>query len=695
MAAHRPRLLLRRRRAQPAAARPSAPSASSASSATSSADAARRDGRRVRRRRRRRGARRSTTQLLPVVRRASSAPRARSWPRPRSTSSGCPAAPVRLPLRRRHRRGGRAAACSTSPPAASTGSPHEPPAPRARPAARRCPTDGLRVVALGGLGEIGRNMTVFEYAGRLLVVDCGVLFPEDDQPGVDLILPGLRLHPGPARRHRRRSCSPTATRTTSAPCPYLLREQPDIPLDRLAADARPGRGQAHGAPDQAVHARGDARASASSSGRSTASSSRSTTRSPTRSPSRSAPPAGTRAAHRRLQDGPAAARRPASPTCAPSPGSARRASTCFLVDSTNAEVPGLRHARARDRAGARRRSSRSAEQRIIVACFASPRAPRPAGARRRRTRTAARSPSSAARWCATWASPRDLGYLHVPDGPARRRQGARRPARRPGRAGLHRLAGRADGGAVPDGQPRPPDPDRRGRHRAARVLADPRQRERRLPGHQRADPAGARTSCTRATPRCTSPATPRAGELALLLQHRPAAQRHAGARRVAAPARQRRARRPHRRPARARRASPRTASSSTWSTAGATIVGAVPCGYVYVDGSSRRRGHRGLAQGPPDPAATRASSRSSSSSTRRPARSSAGPEIHARGFAEDDAVFDDGPPADRGGARGRRRARASPTPHQLAAGRPPHRRPAGSATRYRRRPMIIPVVVEV
>ncbi len=47
----------------------------------------------------------------------------------------------------------------------------------------------LRVVALGGLGEIGRNMTVFEIAGRLLVVDCGVLFPEDTQPGVDLILP--------------------------------------------------------------------------------------------------------------------------------------------------------------------------------------------------------------------------------------------------------------------------------------------------------------------------------------------------------------------------------------------------------------------------------------------------------------------------------------------------------------------------
>jgi ribonuclease J len=48
------------------------------------------------------------------------------------------------------------------------------------------------VVALGGIGEIGRNMTVFEYEGRLLVVDCGVLFPAEDSPGVDLILPDFR-----------------------------------------------------------------------------------------------------------------------------------------------------------------------------------------------------------------------------------------------------------------------------------------------------------------------------------------------------------------------------------------------------------------------------------------------------------------------------------------------------------------------
>ena len=72
-------------------------------------------------------------------------------------------------------------------------------------------------------------MTVFEHAGRLLVVDCGVLFPEDFQPGVDLILPDFdyirdRLDPSTA------SSSRTATRTTSGASPHLLRESADIPL---------------------------------------------------------------------------------------------------------------------------------------------------------------------------------------------------------------------------------------------------------------------------------------------------------------------------------------------------------------------------------------------------------------------------------------------------------------------------------
>ncbi len=88
---------------------------------------------------------------------------------------------------------------------------------------------GLRVVALGGLGEIGRNMTVFEYGGRLLVVDCGVLFPEPDQPGVDLILPDFRYL-------EERFGKIEAVVLTHAhedhigALPYLLRERQDITL---------------------------------------------------------------------------------------------------------------------------------------------------------------------------------------------------------------------------------------------------------------------------------------------------------------------------------------------------------------------------------------------------------------------------------------------------------------------------------
>ncbi|MGV0867694.1 ribonuclease J [Corynebacterium kalidii] len=53
----------------------------------------------------------------------------------------------------------------------------------------KAPKDGLRIIALGGISEIGRNMTVFEYHNRIIIIDCGVLFPSSGEPGVDLILP--------------------------------------------------------------------------------------------------------------------------------------------------------------------------------------------------------------------------------------------------------------------------------------------------------------------------------------------------------------------------------------------------------------------------------------------------------------------------------------------------------------------------
>lgn len=88
---------------------------------------------------------------------------------------------------------------------------------------------GLRIVALGGISEIGRNMTVFEYNGKLLIVDCGVLFPEDNQPGIDLILPDFSYI-------RDRLDDVVAIFLTHGhedhigAVPFLLRERVDIPI---------------------------------------------------------------------------------------------------------------------------------------------------------------------------------------------------------------------------------------------------------------------------------------------------------------------------------------------------------------------------------------------------------------------------------------------------------------------------------
>src|SRR3984957_12857194 len=88
---------------------------------------------------------------------------------------------------------------------------------------------GLRIAALGGNNEIGRNMTVFEHLGRLLIIDCGVMFPTHDEPGVDLILPDLR-HIEDRLDDIEALVLTHAHEDHIGAIPFLLKLRPDIPV---------------------------------------------------------------------------------------------------------------------------------------------------------------------------------------------------------------------------------------------------------------------------------------------------------------------------------------------------------------------------------------------------------------------------------------------------------------------------------
>ncbi|MCC2308318.1 ribonuclease J [Cellulomonas chengniuliangii] len=97
------------------------------------------------------------------------------------------------------------------------------------PAPPAVPRGALRITPLGGVGEVGRNMTTFEFGGKILVLDCGVLFPEETQPGIDVILPDFS-----SLRHRLKDIVGIVLthghEDHIGGVPYLLRERPDIPV---------------------------------------------------------------------------------------------------------------------------------------------------------------------------------------------------------------------------------------------------------------------------------------------------------------------------------------------------------------------------------------------------------------------------------------------------------------------------------
>ena len=82
-------------------------------------------------------------------------------------------------------------------------------------------TEALRIIPLGGLGEIGKNMTLFEYDHSILIVDAGIMFPEHDMWGIDVVIPDFtylrenaaqvqrdRHHARARGSHRRAALSP-------------------------------------------------------------------------------------------------------------------------------------------------------------------------------------------------------------------------------------------------------------------------------------------------------------------------------------------------------------------------------------------------------------------------------------------------------------------------------------------------------
>ena len=342
----------------------------------------------------------------------------------------------------------------------------------------------LRVIPLGGLGAIGRNMTVFEYDGKLLIVDCGVLFPDVEQPGVDLILPDFSSIID-------RLADVQAIVLTHGhedhigAVPYLLAHKPDIPLvgsqftlalvEAKLAERRitpytltvtEGQTERIGPFEceffAVNHSIPDALAVAIKT------------------------PAGIvlHTGDFKMDQLPLDGR------ITDLAGFARLGGEgvdLLLSDSTNAEVPGF-VTPEREIGPVLDSIFAKAKGRIIVASFASHvhRVQQVMDSAQRHGRKVALIGRSMVR---NMGIARDLGLLQIPNGLVVSLDEAMTLPPEQLRADVDGFAGRADERARPDGHRRPPaHHDRVRRHGRAGVVARTRQRDRGLPGHQPAVP---------------------------------------------------------------------------------------------------------------------------------------------------------------------------------------------------------------
>src|SRR5918996_6050073 len=89
--------------------------------------------------------------------------------------------------------------------------------------------DTLRIIPLGGVGEVGKNITVIEADGEILVVDCGLAFPEPEMLGIDLVIPDATY----LEQHRERVRAILLTHgheDHTGALPYVLPKIPGTPI---------------------------------------------------------------------------------------------------------------------------------------------------------------------------------------------------------------------------------------------------------------------------------------------------------------------------------------------------------------------------------------------------------------------------------------------------------------------------------